>query len=239
MPSEEEIKEQQELLIAYRRTLFELLRQRALITATFVPPGIAINIQDSRDQIRSIKKNLRAWGVTLDDYPYDEEILSSPPEPIGKVHLGSADTTKSSHTGWYIGALVIVASLSIASLVLFLRTRPETSTIASTAAPPTAAPIIAHPQASVTGHWNIDANGYLGELVINEIGPDGTFTGTIHYEGLDPEPISGTWDAARQRILFVRGAQRYTGNLENPGRLAGQFTDPTIGRFDWTASKSP
>jgi hypothetical protein len=133
MPSEEEIKDQQELLTAHRRSLFELLRQRALITAPFVPPAIATGIQDARNQIRQLKKNLRDWGVTIDDHPNDEESSSSPPEPFGEVQRGRGDTTRSSYIVWYIGALVLLAFMVIASLALFFIARNSTQTISATA----------------------------------------------------------------------------------------------------------
>jgi len=79
MPSEEEIKIQQELLTIHRRTLIVLLKERAQITEPFVPPALAISIQDARVQIRLHKKILRDWGVTINDDPNDEELPSSLP----------------------------------------------------------------------------------------------------------------------------------------------------------------
>jgi hypothetical protein len=133
MPSEEEIKAQQELLFAHRRTLFVLLKQRAQIAASYVPPAVATGIEDTRDQIRRIKQNLRAMGIPIDDQQNDEEAPLPQPDAIGRVQFGSAGTAKSRNSGWYIGAFGLLVALGAVSLVLLLIIRPVPQPISPTA----------------------------------------------------------------------------------------------------------
>jgi len=79
MPSQEDIAQQQELLAAYRRTLNQYLKQRALISEPFTPPAIGHGIDDAREDIRRAKTTLRAWGVPVEDLPNDEEPPESAP----------------------------------------------------------------------------------------------------------------------------------------------------------------
>jgi hypothetical protein len=74
------IKAQQEVLTAYRCTLAELLRQRALIAEVFIPPSIGNGIQEARNHIRQIKKTFHDWGVAIEDDLNDEEAPS--PQPV-------------------------------------------------------------------------------------------------------------------------------------------------------------
>jgi hypothetical protein len=118
MPSEEDIKQQQELLYNYRRTLFTLLKQRAQITASFVPPAIATGIDEARDNIHRIKQNLRAMGVPIDDQQNDDEAPAPPLVSIGSVSFGSTNISKSSNIGWYIGVIGLLVAMAAVGFVL-------------------------------------------------------------------------------------------------------------------------
>jgi len=136
MPSEEDIKAQQELLNVYRRTLFTLLKQRAYITASLVPPAIASGIDEARDNIRRIKQNLRAMGISIDDQQNDDEAPAPPLVSIGSVSFGSTNIAKSSNIGWYIGAIGLLIALGAVVYVLFPKP-PDTTPQLSAASSPT------------------------------------------------------------------------------------------------------
>jgi len=51
-----------------------------------------------------------------------------------------------------------------------------------------------------TGNWNINGNGFRGDLVINSVDSAGRITGTV-YNG---QTIIGFWDESSQKITFMR-----------------------------------
>lgn len=73
MSDQEAIQGQQQLLRTYRKTLAILLDQKAIQTSAFVPPGVIHGIDEARDNIRTIKQQLRDSGVVVEDVPGDEE----------------------------------------------------------------------------------------------------------------------------------------------------------------------
>lgn len=73
MPDGEDIRAQQELLEAHRRTLAVYLKQRAIHSEAYTPPAVEQGIDEARRQIRAIKNTLRGWGVQVADHPDDEE----------------------------------------------------------------------------------------------------------------------------------------------------------------------
>jgi len=68
---QETIDEQQQLLATHRRTLAVYLRQQAEL-GVLAPPGVANGIAVAQSAIRSIKEQLRADGVTVEDQPNDD-----------------------------------------------------------------------------------------------------------------------------------------------------------------------
>jgi hypothetical protein len=118
MPAEEEIKSQQELITAHRRTLAVLLKQEALHSALHAPPDIVNGIQMAREDIQRIKSNLRALGIAIEDQPEDEESPSTQPGSVAR----SYPTTPAITTSWritvYIGAFVLLAALGIVVLLM-------------------------------------------------------------------------------------------------------------------------
>src|SRR6476660_7859679 len=71
--SPEEIAQQQELLATHRRTLAHLLQQAAQFGGeVFAPPSTANGIAEARQEIRRIKKHLRANYVQVEDGPNDK-----------------------------------------------------------------------------------------------------------------------------------------------------------------------
>jgi len=73
MPSDEDIRNQQQLLSTYRNTLAIRLNQRAIHGDGDAPPVILHDINTSRSEIRRIKATLTRWGIPVDDLPDDEE----------------------------------------------------------------------------------------------------------------------------------------------------------------------
>lgn len=69
----EDIDQLQELLSVYRRTLYHYIKQKAMQSTSFMPPGVDHGILEARKNIRYIKGSLRGWSVIVEDYPYDEE----------------------------------------------------------------------------------------------------------------------------------------------------------------------
>jgi hypothetical protein len=91
-PTLEEISDQQELLITYRRSLaHQLYQQAAQGGPAYVLPAVANGICDARDNIRRIKSVLGGWGVAVEQHPDDEEPervpLGAPPVGQGLVAL--------------------------------------------------------------------------------------------------------------------------------------------------------
>src|SRR5690348_12682060 len=113
MPSEKDIKAQQELLTAHRQTLVELLKQRAWLSELMTPPGITHGIRETRDHIRHIKSTLRMWGVNIEDFPDDEEEASPQPEPVKSESFRSAISTKSQVSGGSIKVLASIVALCV------------------------------------------------------------------------------------------------------------------------------
>jgi hypothetical protein len=92
MPSQEEIADQQELLAIHRRTLAQYLKQQAVLTGAYVPPGVAQGIHEARDNIRRVKGILRGWGVTVEDHPDDDSpapamVTAVPAAPHARIFL--------------------------------------------------------------------------------------------------------------------------------------------------------
>ena len=50
-----------------------------------------------------------------------------------------------------------------------------------------------------TGTWQINANGWRGDLVISSVDAQGNLTGTVLGD-----PIAGFWDEGSQKITFAR-----------------------------------
>jgi len=83
------------------------------------------------------------------------------------------------------------------------------------------------------GIWRIVANGFEGELTIDDVSPLGAFTGTLNFGTFDEE-ITGNWSETRQKILFRRildpfnpaSVQIYRGfafEFEGVRHMAGSF----------------
>ena len=53
--------------------------------------------------------------------------------------------------------------------------------------------------ANPTGTWQINANGFRGELVISSVDSQGNLSGTVFGD-----PIVGFWDETSQKIIFAR-----------------------------------
>ncbi len=81
MPTAETIAQQQQQLLAHRRTLAILLGQQAQLTAAYAPPHVAHGIAEARAAIARIKAILRGWAVLVDDEPSDDERESGPAQP--------------------------------------------------------------------------------------------------------------------------------------------------------------
>src|SRR5690348_9271929 len=88
MPSEEEILQQQQLLVAHRNRLAGRLRQQAKVGEAHVTPDIFQDILDARADIRRIKSILRNWDVVVEDLPNDEDEMRAVGS-AGKAPLAS------------------------------------------------------------------------------------------------------------------------------------------------------
>jgi hypothetical protein len=78
MIDQEEIDRQQSLLATNRRTLAHYLEQQAMLGKAHAPPGVIHGIYEASANIRQIKTTLRSWGVTVQDYPDDEQHVPTP-----------------------------------------------------------------------------------------------------------------------------------------------------------------
>ena len=92
MLSQEEIDQQVQLLETNRQTLAVYLRQEATIGRAFSPPALVTGIQEARRNIRRIKAELRANGVSVHEDPSDEElaptvVLKLPGQPRARLPI--------------------------------------------------------------------------------------------------------------------------------------------------------
>ncbi len=73
MPTEEDIKAQQELLKVHRHTLMILLRRLSKVGGeAYAPPEVIHGIEEARSHIQEIKNFLRNTGLQIEDLPSDE-----------------------------------------------------------------------------------------------------------------------------------------------------------------------
>jgi outer membrane protein assembly factor BamB len=70
--NQEEIEQQLRLLKAHRRRLGVLLEQQARLGVAYAPPGLTLDIDEARAEIRRLKAILRRTGTTVEDSPNDE-----------------------------------------------------------------------------------------------------------------------------------------------------------------------
>jgi len=73
--------------------------------------------------------------------------------------------------------------------------------------------------AAPDGRWHIVANGFQGDLDLSSDGR-GRITGTARIDSPEVDPVLGSWDEGRQRIVFQRevtaadgSPQHYTGHM--------------------------
>ena len=71
MTSDDEILNFQHRLKLYRRSLAHYLSQQAQHGSAYTPPAIIHGIEEARENIVSIKRTLRSWGIKVDDHPDD------------------------------------------------------------------------------------------------------------------------------------------------------------------------
>jgi len=86
MPSQDDVKHQQNLLDINRRNLAHYLRQQDTLGAAYTPPGIVNGILEARANIKRIKGILSGWGKVVEDHPDDDEqaTQSSSTAPISQ-----------------------------------------------------------------------------------------------------------------------------------------------------------
>ena len=73
------------------------------------------------------------------------------------------------------------------------------------------------------GNFSINANGYLGLLIIPSVASDGSFSGTLTFNGWSPEQIAGTCSAGAITFNRTAGSQMYSGSYSSEG-MTGTFT---------------
>lgn len=73
MPSQEDIRVRRERLKKHRNTLAVYLNQFAIHGSANAPPSILHGIREAREGISQVKQTLRSWGVSVEDYPDDED----------------------------------------------------------------------------------------------------------------------------------------------------------------------
>jgi hypothetical protein len=73
MPSQDDIKHQQNLLSINRRNLAHYLRQQTNLGADHTPPGVINGILEARANISRIKGILKGWKVAVEDKPDDAD----------------------------------------------------------------------------------------------------------------------------------------------------------------------
>jgi hypothetical protein len=75
-PDREQIAHQQEQLALYRRRLAYQIQQQAQL-GVIAPFSLVEDISKARDEIQRLKEQLRAWGVSIDDWPDDRSAQPS------------------------------------------------------------------------------------------------------------------------------------------------------------------
>jgi hypothetical protein len=114
MPTQDDIDSLQARLTSYRYTLGHYLRQRAMLSGPFEPPGIAAGIAEVRQGIVRLKNALHAWHVPVEDHPDDQSSgwqSSSGGDrlPAGRQSASTPVSTwsaPSSHSGRCVGRIL-------------------------------------------------------------------------------------------------------------------------------------
>jgi hypothetical protein len=114
MPSEQDIKEQLELLKANRRTLTHYLLQRDTLGEAYTPPGTLSGILEARAAIKRIKGILNGWGVPAEDHPDDEETEQAAAERRAR-QAGPTPVTVTIHGGTFSGPVAQAGGSSVSS----------------------------------------------------------------------------------------------------------------------------
>jgi hypothetical protein len=130
MPNQEDIAHQQELLVAYRRTLAQYLKQQALISELFTPPAIAHGIDDARANIRRVKSTLQVWGIPIEDLPDDQAPPAAPPVSVAKP-LNSLRPIRSRRIVFLVVGLLVLGGATGLAALLISRMRAPASGLSS------------------------------------------------------------------------------------------------------------
>lgn len=77
MSTKEEVDQQKQRLIIHRQNLAHYLKQMAQSGTTYTRPDVIHGIQEARNGIKNIKATLRGWNIIVEDYPDDEDNVSS------------------------------------------------------------------------------------------------------------------------------------------------------------------
>jgi hypothetical protein len=106
----EEIDEQQQLLVTYRRTLAVYLQQQAEIGRAYSPPALINGINETRDNIRRIKSLLGTSGITVAEDPDDDE---APPPPRLRILSAQGGELPRWLVPAVVGTLVVVLAIGV------------------------------------------------------------------------------------------------------------------------------
>lgn len=148
MSSTEDTRHQQQRLTIHRRNLAHYLQQLAHLGQSYAPPSIINGIEEERSNIRSIKRILNEWKVTVDDHPDDEadtsahfkqDTISSNRGDLTNKNIGK------SQVRLYISLVVILFSLlgAVVWIILSLQKAQNYVSDLSINLPPTSTQIIA------------------------------------------------------------------------------------------------
>lgn len=123
MLDQQTIEQQQELLVAHRRRLAYRLRQQARL-GDYTPPEVALDIEDARAAIGTLKAGLRAGGAAVADDPID--VADTAPQPA--LRTSQEQRNRSSMLArvrdWWIRGVLEQSLTDGARLALGLELRP-------------------------------------------------------------------------------------------------------------------
>ena len=219
MLSQEEIDQQVQLLETNRQTLAVYLRQEATIGKAFSPPALVTGIQEARRNIRRIKAELRANGVSVHEDPSDEElaptvVLKVPEQPRARLPI----------LALVLGMVLLIAGVAVG--VLISRAGANGSAAAGAPAEPTES-------AATPPEPTADAAPAALPEPSATAAPEASDTGSSYDYTFDDGTVDG-WSGDQASWSVIKDGDSWIYQGTAPDNQDTSTTPPIGDLSDWT-----